>query len=340
MLRALAIFTIVASHSNLFMLMGGAHVLLAIVGFNLGRFQLGDQPRRAAGPRDAARRRPRGGAVGARHRHRRRLLQRDHLEAGGAGHGSFTEWNWSEPRLELLVHRGARALHPAAGRAARGPGRRSRIAPLARSPCPSCSRSRCTPARFDLFGIPGDHVHRLNGMLWLVTLGWAISQARTTRHRLVVRRAALWAGARLLLVGGAERPAYLVVGLLALIWLPQVRLPALAAPLVGVLAASSLWIYLLHWRVYPSFEVESPVLATAALAGRRAWRPRRAYDGVDPPSPRGTAGPGIADALSVLSTLAPPVSKSVGRAVDERTPRGPRRHDQPAHLPAGPAGDG
>ncbi|WP_310529696.1 non-ribosomal peptide synthetase, partial [Nocardioides sp.] len=45
-LRALAIFTIVASHANLFTLTGGAHVLLAIVGFNLGRFRLGDQPRR------------------------------------------------------------------------------------------------------------------------------------------------------------------------------------------------------------------------------------------------------------------------------------------------------
>ena len=63
-------------------------------------------------------------------------------------------------------------------------------------------------------------------------------------------------------MGGPIRPAYLVVGLLALIWLPQVRLPAVAAPLVGMLAASSLWIYLLHWRVYPAFEVSSPVAAT------------------------------------------------------------------------------
>ena len=40
------------------------------------------------------------------------------------------------------------------------------------------------------------------------------------------------------------------------------RLPARLVPVVGVVAASSLWIYLLHWRVYPWLEVEC-----------RCWRP-------------------------------------------------------------------
>lgn len=260
-LRALAIFTIVASHANLFVLMGGAHLLLAIVGFNLGRFQLGDQPRRQR--------------VRAMLRGVGRVVVPSVLVIGtiaattteitwkqAALVTSFTEWNWSEPRwsywfIEALA---LSTLLLAAFLAIPAVDRASRRWPFA---LPVVLTIALTPGRFDLFGIPGDHVHRLNGMLWLVTLGWAISQARTARQRLIVSALTLWLAPGFFIVGGPLRPGYLVVGLLALIWLPQVRLPSLAAPLVGVLAASSLWIYLLHWRVYPAFEVSSPVLATA-----------------------------------------------------------------------------
>lgn len=259
-LRALAIFTIVASHSGLFMLMGGAHVLLAIVGFNLGRFQLGDRPRRQR--------------VRAMVRGVGRVVVPSVLVIGtiaaftpeitwkqAALVTSFTEWNWSEPRwsywfIEALA---LSTLLLAALLAIPAVDRASRRWPFA---LPVVLTIALTPGRFDLFGIPGDHVHRLNGMLWLVTLGWAISQARTTRQRLLVSALTLWLAPGFFLVGGPLRPAYLVVGLLALIWLPQVRMPSLVASLIGVLAASSLWIYLLHWRVYPALEVSSPVLAT------------------------------------------------------------------------------
>lgn len=260
-LRALAIFSIVATHANLFMLMGGAHVLLAIVGFNLGRFQLGDQPRRQR-TRAMLRAVSRVvvpsvlviGTVAA--------FSRDITWKQAALITWLTEWDWSEPRwsywfiealtLSTLLLTALLAI-PAVDRA-------SRRWPFA---LPVALTVALTPFRFDLFGIPGDHVHRLNGMLWLVTLGWAISKARTTTQRLVVTALSLWLAPGFFLVGGPLRPAYLLVGLLALIWLPQVRLPSVAASLVGVLAASSLWIYLLHWRVYPAFEVSSPVVATA-----------------------------------------------------------------------------
>ena len=259
-LRAVAIFTIVASHSNLMTVLGGAHVLLAIVGFNLGRFQLGDQSRR-----ERTRAMLRGlskvvvpsvlviGTVA--------LISSDITWKQAALLTSLTEWNWSEPRwsywfiealaLSILLLAGLLAI-PAVDRA-------SRRWPFA---LPVALTVALTPGRFDLLGIPGDHVHRINGMLWLVTLGWAVSQARTTGQRLVVTALSLWLAPGFFLVGGPIRPAYLVVGLLALIWLPHVRMPAVATPLVGVLAASSLWIYLLHWRVYPAFEVTSPVTAT------------------------------------------------------------------------------
>jgi acyl-CoA synthetase (AMP-forming)/AMP-acid ligase II len=259
-LRAMAIFTIVASHSNLITIMGGAHVLLAIVGFNLGRFQLGDQSR---GERTRSMLRgvsrvvvPSVLVIGIV-----AVVSADITWKQAALLTTFTEWNWSEPRwsywfIEALTFS---TLLLAALLAVPAVDRASRRWPFA---LPVVLTLALTPGRFDLFGVPGDHVHRLNGMLWLVTLGWAISQARTVRQRLVVTALALWLAPGFFLVGGPVRPAYLVIGLLALVWLPQLRLPAVAAPLVGVLAASSLWIYLLHWQVYPHFEMSSPVAAT------------------------------------------------------------------------------
>ncbi len=45
LLRALAIIAIVGTHANLFVVLGGAHVLLGVAGFNFGRFHLTGAPR-------------------------------------------------------------------------------------------------------------------------------------------------------------------------------------------------------------------------------------------------------------------------------------------------------
>lgn len=259
-LRALAIVTIVGSHANLFTLLGGAHVLLAIVGFNLGRFQLGERTRR-----ERTRAILRGvarvvvpsvlviGTVAA--------FSRDITWKQALLLTAFTEWSWSEPRwsywfiealtLAVLVLAGLLAL-PFVDRATR------------RHPfgTPIVLTLVLLPTRYDLVGMPGDHVHRAHGVLWLLTLGWAMSQARTTGQRLLVSGLAVALVPGFFSVGGLDRHLYVALGLLALAWVPQVRLPAVVAPVVGVLAASSLWIYLLHWRVYPRFEVEWPLLAT------------------------------------------------------------------------------
>ena len=58
LLRAIAILLVVGTHANLFTVYGGAHILLAVAGYNFARFQLGDVPRatrlrsglRCAGP--------------------------------------------------------------------------------------------------------------------------------------------------------------------------------------------------------------------------------------------------------------------------------------------------
>jgi hypothetical protein len=64
--------------------------------------------------------------------------------------------------------------------------------------------------------------------------------------------------------GNPLREAVIAGGLVLLIWVP--RLPSLAAVnrLAGVLAGSSLYIYLTHWQIYPHLQRFSPLLATLA----------------------------------------------------------------------------
>lgn len=269
LLRALAIVSIVGSHANLFVLLGGAHVLLAVAGFNLGRFQLGDQPRLArvrAVLRGAVRVAvPSVAVIGVVAAATEAIGWRQALLLTWA-----TQWEWSEPAwsywfIEALV---GSLLVLAAVLAVPAVDRWSRRHPFG---LPVALTLALVPARYDLLGVPGDHMHRVYGVLWLVTLGWAVAKARTARQRwaCTVLAVALVPG----FFDGPNRHLYLVAGLLLLTWLPHLRVPAPLARLAGVLAASSLWTYLLHWQVYPHLEDRWPLAATgASLAlGVAAW---------------------------------------------------------------------
>ena len=58
-----------------------------------------------------------------------------------------------------------------------------------------------------------------------------------------------------------------VAGLLALVWLPHLRVPSVVARGAGVLAGASLWIYLTHWQVYPRWEETHPWFALVTSLG-------------------------------------------------------------------------
>jgi len=271
LLRAVAITSIVATHANLTVLLGGAHLLLAICGFNIGRFQLASGGRRdrvrallrAAG-RVAL---PSAAVIGVVAAFSDQVGWRQVVLLT-----SFTEWTWSEPRwsywfiealvLDVVLLAGLLAV-PAVDRW-------SRRWPFG---FPVGLVVVLLPTRYDWFGLPGDHMHRGYGVLWLLALGWAVSRARTTRQRVLVSvlSVALLPG---FFGGSVGRPLYLATGLLVLVWLPQLRLPAWVARAVTPLAAASLWIYLLHWQVYPHLEHRWPLAATvlSLLAGVLAWR--------------------------------------------------------------------
>jgi acyl-CoA synthetase (AMP-forming)/AMP-acid ligase II len=108
-------------------------------------------------------------------------------------------------------------------------------------------------------------------VLWLFALGWAASRADRWWQR------ALVLGVGLLSIPGyfesPERNALIAVGIGLLVCVPRLRVPGAVARGAGVLAAASLYIYLVHWEVWPLFEgwYGLPSLGASLAAGIGLW---------------------------------------------------------------------
>ncbi len=272
-LRAAAIVMIVGSHTNLFVLLGGAHVLLAVAGASFARFHL-------AGTDRSERRRNLARSIGRiavptslwvlavclvsdQYGWRNVLLLNDAL-------GSRT---WQEPQwhfwfIEVLVYLlvGAGALTAFARVAAWE--RRSpywfAVALVAAGLVP---RFWATATGYD-----GDLIHSSVFLAWLFAGGWAATRARHAGHRLLLS-ALLLAGVH----GFCDDPvreATIAVGLLALVWVPTVPLPRALVGVVGQVAGASLFVYLTHWQVYPHLEHHWPLggLLASLVVGIVVWR--------------------------------------------------------------------
>jgi acyl-CoA synthetase (AMP-forming)/AMP-acid ligase II len=281
LLRALGIVAIVGTHANLFALAGGAHVLLGVLGFNFARFHL--RTRRAERTRHVARAAariavPSAAVIGLASLWNPGLGWRQALLLNGVlGPASWTEPAWHywfiEVALVLMLGTAALLAVPAVDRWCRA-------APFW---TPFALAVAGLVFRFEILEPRGgDDIHRAHMVFWLFALGWAAATATTVRHRVLLSLVAVVA------VPGffddPHRELLVLAGLLALFWVPAVRLPHAVARAVAVLAAASMWIYLLHWQVYPWFEDSLPWLATAlglgvGVAGWRACelaRSRRA----------------------------------------------------------------
>lgn len=252
-LRALAILFVVASHVDLVRLEGGAHLLLALAGFNFARFQL-----------SAA------GGAGVRLRHGlaglSQLVVPSVLWVGTVALvlGSYdwattffvrelvssSEWDdrWQLWFLESLVWLtvGALALTcvPALHRLERRDPFRFALAVLALAAL----------ARFVEVGLRAGHTERYTTLVvaFFFALGWAGARADSTRRRLLV--SALATALTVGFFGQPHREAIVLGGFLLMLWLPHVPVPARLARAAGVLAGASLFIYLTHWQVYPALE--------------------------------------------------------------------------------------
>ncbi len=272
LLRALAIVFIVGSHANLFVVLGGAHLLLGVSGFNFGRFHLTTAARTE------------------RVRHLvtsvARVVVPSVLWIGIAAvfltpyswqnvlllNGVLGPETWAEPEwhywfIEALVYTlvvltAVMAL-PVVDRLER---RWSFWLPFALALLGLLTR-------FEVVTLTGgDLVHRATVVFWLFALGWATVKATSHPQRVLVS-AVLIASVPGFFEDG-NREAVVIAGMLLLVWLRALRVPSWAARAAGVLASASLYIYLAHWQIYPHLENSYPLLATvlALLGGVAFWK--------------------------------------------------------------------
>ncbi|WP_067433889.1 AMP-binding protein [Nocardioides jensenii] len=262
LLRAVSTVLIVGSHVELFDLTGGAHLLLILAGYNLARFHLGAGTTRATPARM-------GWALVA-------ILLPSVLWIGAVtvlfgdydlSTVAFLNWafgsetwddRWRFWFLECLVWilagvavlftsprvRRLEARHPFG----------FALAFFAAAMALRCTLTGWTADDLDHYLAPV--------VVWCVALGWLAARARSLPQRILV--SVLGVLAVIDFFGEPSRERVVWAGLLVGLWIPAVRLPRAAAWLVGVLATSSLAVYLTHWQVYPHLEVDHPWLALFA----------------------------------------------------------------------------
>lgn len=275
LLRAVAIILVVSSHIGVFVLYGGAHVLMAIAGFNFARFQLSPaRTRRPTRPLLVSAARiavPAAVWIGAA-----AWLTGDYgldsallvRQVFGPDDYAGQWWlNWQFWFIEAIVYI---LLGLAALFAFRRVDGLEKTHPLV---LPSGLVVVGLALRYPIAAHsdgPG-FMFLAPTVLWLFGLGWVIARATTTRQRLVVTIAAV-----LLVPGFFTSPArdtVLLAGLLLLLWIPTVWVPALIGRAAGLLASASLYIYLTQFQVYPEFAARTwlPVLA-CVVVGLVFWQ--------------------------------------------------------------------
>jgi hypothetical protein len=267
LVRALAILLILANHTHLSVVPGGAHTLLALVGFNLARFQLTQRTRsaRVTGILRSVARIALPSAVWiaavsvttGTYDWRNVLLLNQFL-------GDWARWSphWHfwfvEAVTSLLLGTALLLAIPAVDRWER---RWPFAFPVAVVTAGLVTRYHVVVP--DAGSYRGANAYVL---MWLFATGWAAARASTTHQRLLV------SAIPVLTVPGfwpsmPGREATIIVGLLALIWVPTVRVPGWIARAASQLATASLFVYLTHFMVYPHLVGVSPLLAIAASIG-------------------------------------------------------------------------
>ena len=274
--RAVAVLLILANHTHLSFVPGGAHTLLALAGFNLARFQLTARPRaeRARGIVRSALRIWAPSAlwiavvavtVGT-YDWRNVLLLNQVL-------GDWARWSphWHYWFVEALV---ALLLGAALLLSVPAVDRWERRFPFA---FPMALVGLGLLTRYDVVVPDAGPYRGANAyvLVWLFATGWAAARARTVPQRLLVSAVPL-----LTLPGFwpsmPMRGPTVMLGVLALVWLPAVRLPGRLARAASAVAAASLFVYLTHFVVYPHLMAYSSALAMAAsiavgIAYHRGW---------------------------------------------------------------------
>lgn len=275
-LRALAIIAIVGTHTNLFVVLGGAHALLAVAGANFARFTLGEAPGGdAAHVPDTGARRRRALRAAARVAVPSSLwifavllVQGEYsvrvaLLLNQALNGPvWVEELWHFWFVEALVHLvlalGLLSAVPAVARLDR---RHPFWFPFGLTLVALATRfaGELAPAGTDV-------IHTSYFIAWLFVGGWAGARAATSSQR-ALASAALLLGLVGFFDGQPFRAALTAACCLALVWVVSVPWPRVAVAPLAVLASSTLAIYLTHWQVYPYLEHRWPLAGLLVSLG-------------------------------------------------------------------------
>ena len=268
LLRAVAAMTILGTHIGLFTLLGGAHTLLAVLGFNAARFSLATTP-----DRQTAHRLMRSAAGIAIPTVLWALIATLALEAYRWPNLLLINWFAGDPRwsstdqlwfietavwslvLIAVLFCSARVRHRYDAHPGRVIGVLLAIA--------------LAPRFMVLPFVDGPVRGFLPFAFWLVALGMAAALARTTRHRVVLSVVTVASSAGFYGLPGRE--TYIALGILALLWVPTVRIPRVILPVLTPLAGASLYIYLVQWQIFPY--IPNPLVAflLSLLAGILVW---------------------------------------------------------------------
>ncbi|MEV6956286.1 AMP-binding protein [Streptomyces sp. NPDC051183] len=296
-LRAMAIFCIVGSHIHVFGIKGGAHLLLAIAGYNFARFHLttaerGERVRRAclSITRVAVPSMIWIGFV--------LLLNDDYTLAnlalldsvlGPEDSKTGMHFWFIEALVYILIVVVALLAHPIVDRAER------------RFPygLPLALAALGLLTRYDLLGLPDrTRIPDAVTVFWLFALGWAAAKARTKTQRIVVTAAAL-ATVPGFFPGDPGREAIIIATFALLVWVPSLPSRERVNQVAGLLATSSLYIYLTHWQIFPlvdGFSRHLAFLASLFFGVAYAAAATRLMRGLpsllSPGAPRRSARPG------------------------------------------------
>ncbi|GAA3979970.1 AMP-binding protein [Actinomadura viridis] len=262
-LRAAAIVLIVGSHISLFTIRGGAHVLLAVAGFNFARFHLtaaGRRERRhhvlTALARIAV---PSVAWIAAAG-----LLTADYHLGDALLLDSALGRNSNYWFVEVIVYI---LLAMAVWLSVPGLDRAERRAPYGFA---LGILALGVAARFDFLGLLD--LPSALAAFWMFPLGWAAAKATNPGQRLLVTAIALATVPGYFGPGELTREILIIGGVALLVWVPALPSTAWLNRLAGLLAGASLYIYLAHWQIYPLLADRSqPLALLASLAGGAAY---------------------------------------------------------------------
>ena len=272
-LRAMAICLVVATHMHVWFFPGGAHVLLAVVGYNLARFALPIEPvadRVRAGLRTVARAAVPvvvWVAVGM-------------IAFGSYGVGTLLLVNnyvgprshagphWHFWFIEVFVHLVLLTTALLAIPAIRGVERRWQYL----FPVGVLVVALLLRMEWAWMGDWYNLRYRTHGIAFFFVLGWLVHASRTVPQRIATTVICLAA------VPGffqyAPREWFIAISLMVLLWAREIPFPRVLMRPVHVLAAASMWIYVTHFTIWPIFTgvfVREVAYVLTIVAGVGVW---------------------------------------------------------------------